>query len=111
MTECIELLKYAISCIKEEEIRKASERVDNAVRNFHRADYHCRVNSINAINVNIRKIKILKHDLMGILEELPEEERQYARIHIESVVDSIYTDELVMLRKRKRELSKPSRLH
>lgn len=107
MQDYVTLLRELVTLIKDRETEAAAVRVAAARNHYEAVSYEKRCDIVASINRNIIEIKYHRELLRQTVFELPQEEKMFAQVRIEEIVDGMFVSELAHLRKNKRHHSKP----
>jgi len=109
MTDAVALVKDLVALLKEHEIEMAARKATAALLQMSRESYDSRGLAINAINRELQKLSMQRKNLRAAILDLPENERIFAQVQVEAVVDKIYEPAITAMKKEKRALARPAK--
>jgi hypothetical protein len=95
--------------IKAQELGKARQRAQEARRTCLATDLTARQQTVHALTLALFEAKKQREMLHQLVEGLPEGQKLFARVQVESICREIFDEQIWSLQAKKRQLSRPTR--
>ena len=105
-TDLVSVLKDAIELLRTKQKEAARKELRHSLIDAENICFPERQKGVAEINRLLRETKDQKAKVLQAIDALPEKDRDYARLHLSSILDELFNSKINELRKKKRTLSK-----